>query len=390
MSITAKKYTYITIIALLTMTLLIVLLPHSVSAKKIYKVGASDLQVREKPSPDGKVLGKLGPDHKVVAFDEKHGWVQTYYDGETAWVASQFLYEAEDADSSSSAPTQKVSEEQTLQVKKRIEVKASGVRLRKGPSTHDNIIGNLENNESLTLKNTENGWHHVTTASGETGWVASWLTDSPTSSETDSNSGQVTTENTNATTPNTPKKQTNGSLNGINVFLDPGHGGSDPGSFGINNEQEKDLTLRTAETIAQSLRNAGANVSFTRSGDEYVSLSNRVAQSTQGHTDVFLSLHYNAYPIQSVNGFSTHYYSNNGEDRQLALTLQETMSQELPLHNRGVMQDDYHVLRENSNLAVLLELGFITNFGDLAAIQTEDYQNKVASSVTNGLKAYYQ
>src|SRR5699024_3860774 len=72
-------------------------------------------------------------------------------------------------------------------------------------------------------------------------WVASWLTDSPTSSETDSNSGQVTTENTNATTPNTPKKQTNGSLNGINVFLDPGHGGSDPGSFGINNEQEKDL-----------------------------------------------------------------------------------------------------------------------------------------------------
>ena len=65
MSITAKKYTYITIIALLTMTLLIVLLPHSVSAKKIYKVGASDLQVREKPSPDGKVLGKLGPDHKL-------------------------------------------------------------------------------------------------------------------------------------------------------------------------------------------------------------------------------------------------------------------------------------------------------------------------------------
>src|SRR5699024_12482190 len=102
---------------------------------------------------------------------------------------------AEDADSSSSEPTQEVYEEQTLEVKKRIEVKASGVRLRKGPSTHDNIIGNLENNESLTLKNTENGWHHVTTASGETGWVASWLTDSPTSSETDSNSGQVTTEN---------------------------------------------------------------------------------------------------------------------------------------------------------------------------------------------------
>src|SRR5699024_11166515 len=296
---------------------LIALLPQSVSAKKIYKVGASDLQVREKPSSDAKVLGKLGPDHKVVSFEEKNGWVQTYYDGESAWVASQFLYE----ESSNNTSEKQVSEEQSLQVKKRVQVNASDVRLRKGPGTEYKIAGTLQKNESLNLKNTENGWHQVTTSSGETGWVASWLTDSPSSSGNESTSGQPATENTKASSNDTPKKQTNGNLNGINVFLDPGHGGNDPGSFGINNEKEKDLTLRTAETVAQSLRNAGANVSFTRSGDEYVSLSNRVAQSTQSNTDVFLSLHYNAYPIQSVNGFSTHYYSNNGEDRQLALAL---------------------------------------------------------------------
>lgn len=368
--ILTKRY-YITAFALL---FIISFGSVASAAEKTYHVGASNLQVRSTPDSNGKVLGKLGPDHKIVGFAEKHGWVQTYFNGQEAWVAKQFLTEAN---------TPSVASTQTSTVRKQLHMQGTNVRLRSGPSTEYKVVGTLGNREDLRLLETSNGWHKVTTSTGQTGWVASWFTNSPVA--TQSSSPAPTETNKQVSSP----VSVNGSLNGVTVVLDAGHGGNDPGAFGIQNAQEKHLTMQTTQTIAQKLRNAGANVQLTRTGDEYLSLPERVNKSTHFNTNVFISVHYNAYPIQAVNGFSTHFFTN-GEDRQLASVMQSELESQLPLHSRGIMQDDYYVLRKNPNLSVLLELGFITNFGDYATIQTEDYQSKVANGVTNALLKHFQ
>ncbi|HLS09445.1 N-acetylmuramoyl-L-alanine amidase, partial [Lentibacillus sp.] len=244
------------------------------------------------------VVGHLMSGDQAVVFQEKHGWAQTYYDGQVAWVAAHYLYPA-------------------------------------------------ENNTAV----------HVISSGGD------------------------------HNTETQPAKPT-GTLNGYTIVLDPGHGGKDPGAIGLRGTLEKSHTMNTVYSVAEGLRNAGATVILTRSNDTYVSLEDRVSLSHDYATDAFISLHYNAFPLEAVNGFSTYYYTN-GNDRSLAATIQSGLEQNMALNSRGLMQEGYHVLRENSDLAVLVELGFITNPYDLSVIQTAEHQRNVADGIVEGVMTYF-
>ncbi|GGB38354.1 SH3 domain-containing protein [Virgibacillus dakarensis] len=334
-----------------------------------YEIGASSLNLRSSPSHSSEIIGQLAEGEQIVAFQEAFGWVQTYFDGEEAWVASQFL-----------VPVDKESQTQATASSEMITVTSTDVRVRTGPGTEYSVIGYTTKDDTYTLLETTNNWHKVALDNGKTGWIAAWLTN-PVSSQaapqTETNNSAVAAEET-----------TNGSLAGYNIAIDPGHGGKDPGSTAFDGSLEKDYTLSIASTIAKKLQNAGATVIQTRTSDYFVSLKDRVNLSESHNTNAFISLHYNAYPIMTVNGFSTHFYSN-GNDRILAQDIQAALAKYLPLKSRGVMRGDYHVLRENSDLAVLVELGFLTNPNDLAAIQTADYKNAVADGIVEGLMDYF-
>src|SRR5699024_6386736 len=179
-----------------------------------------------------------------------------------------------------------------------------------------------------------------------------------------------------------------GTLNGYNIILDPGHGGKDPGAIGIRGTLEKNHAINTAHSVAEGLREAGATVIMTRSSDTYVTLEDRISLSNEYATDAFISLHYNALPLESVNGFST-YYHTHGNRRLLADSIQSGLEQHMALNSRGLMQNDYHVLRKNSDLAVLVELGFITNPYDLSVIQTAEHQRSVADGIVEGVMTYF-
>ena len=72
-----------------------------------------------------------------------------------------------------------------------------------------------------------------------------------------------------------------GTLKGLTIVIDPGHGGNDRGTTGTRGTDEKDITLLTSELLAAKLKAAGANVVMTRETDTYVSLRKRVAISHQ-------------------------------------------------------------------------------------------------------------
>lgn len=355
-----------------------------------YKVNGTTVNVRTAASTDSDVIGKLHEGDEIDIFQESHGWLQTYYNDQEAWVASQFMTPA-DSDSQSNI---------TASSKETITAPSSKVRIRTGPGTEYSIIGQTTEGETYPLLETTNDWYKVTLEDGQTGWIASWLTGDPEQenaqgkTETEDH-GQQTEQVEPDTKNNKPQEEqadteapANGTLEGYTVVLDPGHGGKDPGSSAQDGTYEKDYTLSVANKVAAKLQNAGANVIETRTDDTFVSLQNRVNISGTNNANAFISLHFNAYPESTINGFSTHYYA--AEDSRLAQDVQSALSRNMVLSSRGITKSDYHVLRENSEPAILIELGFITNTNDLANIQTDYYQNAVADGVTEGLINYFQ
>src|SRR5699024_10459847 len=146
---------------------------------------------------------------------EAFGWVQTYYGGQEAWVASQFLYQADKNTGSTGTATVSAS------TPDQITVTASEVRIRTGPGTNHEIIGYTSKGDTYSLVKSSNNWNHVALSDGSTGWIAGWLTDH--------GSKKSSTADTNGNSGNNVNKQqtstdANGSLDGYNIVLDPGHG----------------------------------------------------------------------------------------------------------------------------------------------------------------------
>lgn len=341
----------------------IVFIPNAYAEEnQTQEVGISSLNVRSGPSKSAEIIGQLGIGDRVGVFKTTYGWAQTYIDGKEAWVASQYLNPVNNG-------TQTKEKPETVQ--EDIVVTENNVRIRIGPGTDHSIIGTANTGDAFSLVETANEWHKISIDDGSAGWIAAWLTNSPTKKQNTQTSTQST-----------------GSLNGHTIVIDPGHGGKDPGAIGFNGVSEKSLTISTAKKVAGNLRQAGANVQLTRTDDYYISLEERVQISNTSRTSAFISLHYNAFPIPTVQGIGTYYYTD-GKDRNLAQDIQTALAKNVSLKDRGVLRGDYHVLRENSDLAVLVELGFVTNPSDLSKIQTLTYQSNVANAITQGFSNYF-
>lgn len=362
------------------MLLLLIIFSPTVNAQSgdAYKVGTSSLTVRSTPASNGEVIGQLSEGNTVIVFKEEHGWAMTYYAGKEAWVASQFLVH-ESSNHQKSDRAQNVSKPSNDY----IVVAANGVNLRNGPGTNHQLVGSTTHGDTYKLVDTQGDWHQIVLGDGTKAWIAAWLTSPTSAHQTAAKTKTTNTQQSN----NTQAKRD--SLAGYNIVIDAGHGGKDPGALGLDGLKEKNLTLSTANKIRDVLQSEGATVITTRSDDQFISLQRRVQISNSYQTSAFISLHYNAYPAMTVRGISTHYYSNGGDDMVLAQTLQSALMQHVNMPNRGIKQSDYHVLRTNNDLAVLLELGFITNQQDAANIQTDQYQTNIAHAVADGLKRYF-
>src|SRR5699024_1929500 len=159
------------------------------------------------------------------------------------------------------------------------------------------------------------------------------------------------------------------------------------GAIALDHSFESFYTLQIMNHVTQSLQNNGATVVQTRSNNSYISLPKRVLISEKHQADAFVSLHLNSNQKKSSHGMSTHYYHPG--DRTLALDVQQGLTRHVSLANRGVMQSNYHVLRENNDPAVLIELGFLTNPQDFSKIQQAQYQENVGQGIADGLLNYF-
>ncbi|OPA72867.1 cell wall hydrolase [Paenibacillus selenitireducens] len=173
------------------------------------------------------------------------------------------------------------------------------------------------------------------------------------------------------------------------VVIDAGHGGSDPGTSSKNNRYEKDFNLAEALKVAELFRNdPDVEIILTRSDDTYVKRSDRVALAKQVQANLFISIHANSILNKSsITGTET-YYTREDKSKAFAQVMHSHLIQGTKLPDRGVRQKSLEVTRETDMPAVLLEVGYLSNQSDEAALYTEDFQNRVAQSIKNGIRQY--
>ena len=218
------------------------------------------------------------------------------------------------------------------------------------------------------------------------------------------------------------------------VFIDPGHGGVDPGTIGASGTYEKDITLAMARQLQSELDKTGRfQALLTRKRDIFVPLRDRVARARDAGAELFISIHADATKNRKTRGLSVYTLSERASDRETAalaekenkadliaginfgeetpeisnilidLTRRESMNQSAKFAIGLVKQlrRQTKVLRNTHRFAgfavlkapdvpsVLVELGFLSNPSDEKALKDKKFRAKLAKGMVSAVISYF-
>jgi N-acetylmuramoyl-L-alanine amidase len=223
------------------------------------------------------------------------------------------------------------------------------------------------------------------------------------------------------------------------VVIDPGHGGEDPGAIGARKTMEKDVVLRIGEKVLYHLgRHKEIKTFLTRKGDYFVPLGDRVKLAREYGADLFLSLHADGSFNPQIRGSSVYCLSLSGATDQAAKILadkenlsdilggsflkptdlsknpdlnqilfdlkqNDTMRESFrfaeliltniktihPIKFPSYRQANFVVLRAPDIPSVLTETAFITNREDEGLLKRDDFQEKVARSLSATIRKFF-
>ena len=171
------------------------------------------------------------------------------------------------------------------------------------------------------------------------------------------------------------------------VFIDAGHGGTDPGALGYG-YRESDLNLQVAKKVESKLKSKGIDVKMSRNSDIFYSLSERAEMANDYGADAFVSIHQNSAEAKSANGIETYYNRKKEEDRPLSNDIQKQVISQTGANNRGVKNAEFTVLVKSKMISALVECGFITNELEVKKLSDSSYQDKLATGIANGIEEY--
>ncbi|MBV8883731.1 MAG: N-acetylmuramoyl-L-alanine amidase [Chroococcidiopsidaceae cyanobacterium CP_BM_RX_35] len=180
-------------------------------------------------------------------------------------------------------------------------------------------------------------------------------------------------------------------LAGINILLDPGHGGTDSGTTGPTGLNEKAVTLVMAKLVQEQLVARGATVYLTREEDKTVGLADRVEMIDKFEPAISISLHYNSLPddgdAQHTQGLGAFWY--NAQAHSLAVFLHNYLVNKLGRHSYGVFWDNLFLTRPTSAPSILLELGFMSNPREFEWVVNPQQQQKLAVAIADGITEWF-
>ncbi len=170
------------------------------------------------------------------------------------------------------------------------------------------------------------------------------------------------------------------------VTIDPGHGGRDPGTIGPGDIQEKSITLDVATDLEQLMLENGVDVQLTRTSDTTVDLRPRVDLGDEFRSNVFVSIHMNHSDDPAIHGIETYYFTP--KSLPLARDIEDALVRSLGAPDRGVRRDNFVVVKYAIEPACLVELGYLSNPGEEAHLDSAWYQKRAAEGIMDGVLAY--
>ncbi|MET1012962.1 MAG: N-acetylmuramoyl-L-alanine amidase, partial [Paenisporosarcina sp.] len=338
-----------------------------VNSPTAFQVSVDRLNVRSKPDLTSKKVAQINKGERFKILEKRHNWVNIALSNkESGWVYSFYGTYSDVAPASNNQVKDGSS--------KTVTIVYNGTNLRSDASTSSEVIYRANAGETFSTIGQSGDWYEVQIKSGKKAYVANWVV----SSNKDGLQPEVKEKNA-------PRNK--GTLHGLTIVIDPGHGGNDHGTTGARGTDEKGIALQTSELLSSKLRAAGANVVMTRDSDVYVDLRKRVSIGHQLAADAFISIHYDATDDSSINGFTTYYM--HGFQKDLAKTVHAGLGKKITLRDRGAQPGNYLVLRENRQESILIELGFLSNPSEERSVTTEQFREQASLGIYNGVVNYF-
>lgn len=225
------------------------------------------------------------------------------------------------------------------------------------------------------------------------------------------------------------------------IVIDPGHGGVDPGAVVNRVGLEKSIVLDVAKRVAKRLREVGAfRVVLTREVDTFVSLDERIELTRKEGGDLFISLHADSIDDAALalrrQGAAVYILSHRASDALAKRLADKENAADLPAgilpkkatgsgDVRGILVDllaretesssarlrkllvdamrlkvrmsrqplrsaAFHVLKQAETPAVLIELGYMSNPGDLKRMSRSNWKDRMAGAIATAIHNFFK
>jgi N-acetylmuramoyl-L-alanine amidase len=173
------------------------------------------------------------------------------------------------------------------------------------------------------------------------------------------------------------------------VVVDAGHGGKDPGTM-VGGAYEKNIDLQVARKVAALLAQQRISVTMTRDRDEFIELEERANIANRCDADLFVSIHSDSAPDHSISGFTVYVAGDASRDSYKAAQAVSAAMSRTESHTRGIREAEYKVLVQTRCPAILVELGYLSNFADSRHLQDSAFQTRLAQAIASGVLDYLQ
>ena len=184
------------------------------------------------------------------------------------------------------------------------------------------------------------------------------------------------------------------------IYIDPGHGGKDPGAI-YNDIYESDINLKISLQLKETLEKEGAVVYLTRYDDYDLAVKNAINRKrsdlsrranliNNSKASLYISIHLNSISSSNWNGAQVFYVDANEENEKLASILQKNLTKELKTKRKYKKIYNQYMYRRINVPGVLLEAGFLSNPNDRYNLQNVNHQKKLSVVIKNSIIEFFK
>ena len=194
-------------------------------------------------------------------------------------------------------------------------------------------------------------------------------------------------------------------VSGKIIIIDAGHGIPDEGAESSNGTTEAETNLKIALKLQNLLEQSGCTVILTRSDENAIydidkktlkqkkisDIRNRVKIGNESSADIFVSIHLNKIPQQQYDGWQTFYNESSEEGHKLATSIQNNLNKAIQKENNRVASkiQSIYIIKHVEIPTTIVECGFLSNPEEERNLLNDEYQNRLAWGIYNGIIEYF-